>query len=43
MQALRSGASVGDAAALSGFTDPAYFARWFRKRTGKTPGESRHG
>ncbi len=43
LRALRSGASVGDAAALSGFTDPAYFARWFRKRTGKTPGASRAG
>lgn len=41
LRALRSGASVGDAAAQSGFTDPAYFARWFRKRTGKTPGASR--
>ena len=39
--ALQAGASVGDAAAHAGFGDPAYFARWFRKRTGKTPGESR--
>jgi len=41
LDALRSGASVGDAAASSGFSDPAYFARWFRKLTGRTPGSIR--
>jgi AraC-like DNA-binding protein len=39
--ALRAGATVGDAATASGFGDPAYFARWFRKHTGTTPGSFR--
>lgn len=39
--ALRRAATIGDAASESGFEDPGYFARWFRARTGKTPGEFR--
>ena len=36
-QVLRSGRTVTDAAHLAGFTDPAYFSRWFRKQAGMTP------
>lgn len=36
-QALRSMASIADAAAQAGFDDPNYFARWFRKQTGQPP------
>jgi len=35
--ALRSAATVGEAAAAAGFDDANYFARWFRRRTGQTP------
>jgi AraC family L-rhamnose operon transcriptional activator RhaR len=41
VRALGSGSSVADAASRAGFTDPGYFARWFRRRTGKTPREYR--
>jgi AraC family transcriptional activator of pobA len=36
-QYLRSGGTVTEAAHSSGFSDPAYFSRWFRKKTGSTP------
>ncbi len=36
-RALRSAATVAEAAAQSGFDDPNYFARWFRRQTGKSP------
>jgi len=36
--ALRSTATVAEAASQSGFDDPNYFARWFRRQTGRTPG-----
>lgn len=39
--ALRSTASVAEAATRSGFDDPNYFARWFRRQTGKTPSRFR--
>jgi len=35
--ALRTAASVAEAALQSGFDDPNYFARWFRRQTGQTP------
>ncbi|MDP3070422.1 MAG: AraC family transcriptional regulator [Opitutaceae bacterium] len=35
--ALRSAATVADAATRCGFEDPNYFARWFRRQTGQTP------
>ncbi len=35
--ALRTAATVAEAANLSGFDDPNYFARWFRRQTGATP------
>jgi AraC-like DNA-binding protein len=35
--ALRTAASIADAATQSGFDDPNYFARWFRQQTGETP------
>lgn len=35
--ALRTAATVADAATQSGFDDPNYFARWFRLQTGRTP------
>ncbi|OYU98724.1 MAG: hypothetical protein CFE26_27090 [Verrucomicrobiales bacterium VVV1] len=35
--ALRSAPSVAEAATRCGFEDPNYFARWFRRQTGKTP------
>jgi AraC-like DNA-binding protein len=35
--ALRSAPSVAEAAIQCGFEDPNYFARWFRRQTGKTP------
>jgi AraC-like DNA-binding protein len=28
---------VAEAALQSGFEDPNYFARWFRRQTGQTP------
>ena len=36
--ALRSTATIAEAASQSGFDDPNYFARWFRRQTGRTPG-----
>ncbi len=36
--ALREVESVAAAGARAGFDDPNYFARWFRKQTGVTPG-----
>lgn len=38
---LRSDGRIADAAARAGFEDPNYFARWFRKQTGRTPSEWR--
>ena len=35
--ALRSTSTVAEAALQSGFEDPNYFARWFRRQTGQTP------
>ena len=34
-------ASIKQIAVSLGFADPAYFSRWFRKRTGRTPGQFR--
>lgn len=39
--ALRRGSMVADAAQSAGFADPAYFARWFRRRLGLTPQDYR--
>lgn len=39
--ALRTAPSVADAATRCGFDDPNYFARWFRRQTGRTPREFR--
>ncbi len=36
-QGLRTGRTVSETAHLAGFTDPAYFSRWFRKQVGLTP------
>jgi len=36
--ALRAAPTVAEAAAHCGFDDPNYFARWFRRQTGQTPG-----
>ena len=35
--ALRSAPTIAEAATQSGFDDPNYFARWFRRQTGQTP------
>jgi AraC-like DNA-binding protein len=35
--ALRSEPTVAEAATRTGFDDPNYFARWFRRQTGRTP------
>lgn len=40
-QALRGGAPVAEATQHAGFGDPAYFARWFRRRLGLAPREYR--
>lgn len=37
------GMSVGEVAERSGFASPYYFSRFFKKRTGMTPGEYRAG
>lgn len=42
-EALHSEASVAEAAARAGFEDPNYFARWFRRQTGRTPSAFRRG
>ncbi|MEU1277910.1 AraC family transcriptional regulator [Streptomyces sp. NPDC005805] len=39
----RTGLSVRQVAARTGFTDPAYFCRFFRRETGLSPGEFRRG
>jgi AraC-like DNA-binding protein len=39
--ALTTSASIADAATRSGFEDPNYFARWFKRQTGQTPGAFR--
>lgn len=36
-QHLQSGRTVAEAAHSSGFSDPAYFSRWYRIKTGSTP------
>jgi AraC-like DNA-binding protein len=35
--ALRTEATIAEAATRAGFDDPNYFARWFRRQTGRTP------
>jgi len=35
--ALRTAASIADAANRCGFEDPSYFSRWFRRQTGHSP------
>jgi AraC-like DNA-binding protein len=35
--ALRLAPTIAEAAIQSGFEDPNYFARWFRRQTGQTP------
>lgn len=37
--ALRTAPTVAEAAEQSGFEDPNYFARWYRRQTGQTPRE----
>lgn len=39
--ALINADSIADAATRAGFEDPNYFTRWFRKQTGRTPGDWR--
>lgn len=36
-QLLQQVSSVAEAASATGFTDPNYFSRWFRRQTGLTP------
>lgn len=36
-RALRAAPTIAEAAAQSGFDDPNYFARWFRRQTGQPP------
>lgn len=36
-KALRLSPTVAEAAAKSGFDDPNYFSRWFRRQTGRSP------
>lgn len=40
---LRAAPSVAEAATRCGFEDPNYFARWFRRQTGRTPSAWRGG
>jgi AraC-like DNA-binding protein len=40
-KSLRDDRSIADAATSAGFEDPNYFARWFRKQTGRTPSDWR--
>ncbi len=35
--ALRTAPTIAEAAGQTGFDDPNYFARWFRRQTGQTP------
>lgn len=35
--ALRAAPNIAEAANLCGFEDPNYFARWFRRQTGRSP------
>jgi AraC-like DNA-binding protein len=35
--ALRTAPTIAEAAVQSGFDDPNYFTRWFRRQTGQTP------
>lgn len=35
--ALRASPTIAEAAVRCGFDDPNYFARWFRRQTGRTP------
>lgn len=37
--ALQSAPTIAEAAERSGFDDPNYFARWYRRQTGQTPRE----
>jgi AraC-like DNA-binding protein/mannose-6-phosphate isomerase-like protein (cupin superfamily) len=37
-KALRATPTIAEAATRAGFDDPNYFARWFRRQTGLTPG-----
>lgn len=39
--ALRAAPTIAEAATQCGFDDPSYFARWFRRQTGRTPGRWR--
>ena len=39
--ALLTAGSIAEAATRAGFEDPNYFTRWFRKQTGRTPGDWR--
>ena len=39
--ALRSEPTVAEAATRAGFDDPNYFARWFRRQTGRSPSDWR--
>lgn len=36
-QALKTAATISEAALAAGFDDPNYFTRWFRQKTGRTP------
>ena len=36
-RALREEASIAEASVRAGFEDPNYFARWFRRQTGRSP------
>ena len=40
-KSLCSSHSIAEAAVQSGFEDPNYFARWFRRRTGQSPSKWR--
>ncbi len=39
--ALMTAESIAEASTRAGFEDPNYFSRWFRKQTGRTPGDWR--
>lgn len=42
-KALREKPTIADAAAIIGFEDPNYFARWFRRQSGQSPSEWKQG